>query len=63
MGISSSPNRTYSGKLMGKDNQKTPNNSDVGKMEVYFSLIKCHVKGNIGLIWCSAQSGILPAIL
>lgn len=61
--VNSNPNRTYSGQLMGADNQKMQNNSDLDKMAVYFSLVKCRVKGNIGLLWCSAESGILPAIL
>lgn len=55
MGVSSSPNRTDSGQLMRADNQKTPNNSDLDKMEVYFSFVTYHVKGNIGLIRCSTE--------
>lgn len=40
MGVSGSPNRTSSRQLMGADNQKTPNNSDLDKIEVYFTCKK-----------------------
>lgn len=49
MGVSGSLNRTSSGQLMGADNQKIQNNSDLDKMQVYFFLVKGHVNRNVGL--------------
>lgn len=66
MGVSGSPNRISSGQLVGADNQKTQNNSDLdnSNLEVYFFLAEIgHVNSNIGLTRCFAQTGIhYPAI-
>lgn len=64
MGVSGSPNSTSSGQLMGADNQKIQNNSDLEKMQVNFFHVKGHGNGNVGLIVCFTELGIqYPAIL
>lgn len=40
MGVGGRPNRTSPEKLMGADNQKIPNSSDLYKKQVYFSFTR-----------------------
>ena len=63
MGVSGSPNRTSPGKLMGADNQKTPNNSDLHKKQVSFFLVQGHANRNVGPTQCFTKLGIpYPAV-